>query len=154
MSILIAAIENHKNPEIDALCNDYVKRCSPMHSVKIELLPAARTPDPEAQKAKESDETLQKIIRPDDVVLLCDEHGKTHDSKAFSTLIQTRLDTLRGRIIIGIGGAYGFTPDFMKTYPCIRLSDMTLPHHLARLLLCEQLYRAMCIQKGSAYHHA
>jgi hypothetical protein len=33
--ILIAAIENHKNPEIDALCNDYVKRCSPMDAVKL-----------------------------------------------------------------------------------------------------------------------
>ena len=50
--ILIAAIENHKNPEIDALCADYIKRCGPMHAVKLELLPAARTPDPEAQKVR------------------------------------------------------------------------------------------------------
>jgi 23S rRNA pseudoU1915 N3-methylase RlmH len=61
--ILIAAIENHKNSEIDALCNDYVKRCAPMHAVKLELLPAARTPDPETQKAKES-ETLLKMMKP------------------------------------------------------------------------------------------
>jgi 23S rRNA (pseudouridine1915-N3)-methyltransferase len=153
LSILIAAIENHKDPAIDALCEKYLQRLNGPWKTTLQRLPAARTKDADKQKQIET-ETLQKIIKPDDVVLLCDEHGKTHDSIAFSTLIQTKLDTLRGRLIIGIGGAYGFTPDFMKIYPCIRLSDMTLPHHLARLLLCEQLYRAMCIQKGSAYHHA
>ena len=82
--ILIAAIENHKNSEIDALCNDYVKRCAPMHAVKLELLPAARTPDPETQKAKES-ETLLKMMKPGDTLILCDERGKTFSSRAFAT---------------------------------------------------------------------
>jgi hypothetical protein len=78
---VIAAIENHKNSEIDALCNDYVKRCSPMHAVKLELFPAARTPDPEGQKAKES-ETLLKMMKPGDTLILCDERGKTFSSRA------------------------------------------------------------------------
>lgn len=85
--ILIAAIENHKNAEIDALCADYVKRCGPMHSVKLELLPAARTPDPEAQKDKES-ETLIKLMKPGDTLILCDERGKSFTSRGFSTYIE------------------------------------------------------------------
>lgn len=153
MSILIAAIENHKEPAIDALCEKYLQRLNGPWKTTLQRLPAARVKEPEKQKQIET-ESLQKIIKPEDVVLLCDENGKTLTSTAFSGLIQGKLDTLRGRLIIGIGGSYGFTPEFMKVHACIRLSDMTLPHHLARLLLCEQLYRAMSIQKGSAYHHA
>ncbi len=153
MSILIAAIENHKEPGIDDLCEKYLQRLNGPWKTTLLRLPAARVKEPGKQKQIET-ETLQKIIKPEDVVLLCDENGKTFTSSAFSTLIQSKLDTLRGRLIIGIGGSYGFTPEFMKMHACIRLSDMTLPHHMARLLLCEQLYRAMSIQKGSAYHHA
>ena len=153
MSILIAAIENHKDSGIDELCEKYLQRLTGPWKTTLQRLPAARVKEPEKQKQIET-ETLQKIIKPEDVVLLCDENGKSLNSTQFSTLIQGKLDTLRGRLIIGIGGSYGFMPDFMKTHNCIRLSDMTLPHHLARLLLCEQLYRAMSIQKGSAYHHA
>ncbi len=153
MSILIAAIENHKDAAIDELCEKYLQRLNGPWKTALLRLPAARVKEPEKQKQIET-ESLQKIIKPEDVVLLCDENGKTLTSTAFSGLIQVKLDTLRGRLIIGIGGSYGFTPEFMKTHACIRLSDMTLPHHLARLLLCEQLYRAMSIQKGSAYHHA
>lgn len=153
MSILIAAIENHKEPGIDDLCEKYLQRLNGPWKTALLRLPAARVKEPGKQKQIET-ETLQKIIKPEDVVLLCDENGKTFTSSAFSTFIQSKLDTLRGRLIIGIGGSYGFTPEFMKMHACIRLSDMTLPHHMARLLLCEQLYRAMSIQKGSAYHHA
>ncbi|MBM3400137.1 MAG: 23S rRNA (pseudouridine(1915)-N(3))-methyltransferase RlmH [Bacteroidetes bacterium] len=153
MSILIAAIENHKDQAIDVLCEKYLQRLNGSWKTSLQRLPAARVKEPEKQKQIET-ETLQKIIKPEDVVLLCDENGKTLTSNAFSALIQTRLANLRGRLIVGIGGSYGFTPEFMKINTCIRLSDMTLPHHLARLLLCEQLYRAMSIQKGSAYHHA
>ena len=108
--ILIAAIENHKNAEIDALCADYVKRCGPMHSVKLELLPAARTPDPEAQKAKES-ETMLKLMKPGDTLILCDERGKAFTSRGFSNYIEKTLSQSRGKIIFAIGGAYGFTEE-------------------------------------------
>ena len=153
MSILIAAIENHKDSAIDDLCEKYLQRLNGPWKTTLQRLPAARVKEPDKQKQIET-ETFQKLIKPEDVVLLCDENGKTLTSNAFSNLIQTKLDTLRGRLIIGIGGSYGFTQEFIKMHNCIRLSDMTLPHHLARLLLCEQLYRAMSIQKGSAYHHA
>ena len=150
--ILIAAIENHKNAEIDALCNDYVKRCAPMHAVKLELLPAARTPDPEAQKAKES-ETVLKLMKPGDTLILCDERGKTLSSRAFATHLEKTLSQSRGKIIIAIGGAYGFTEEVRQKYPCIKLSEFVFPHHLARLVITEQIYRALNILKGTAYHH-
>lgn len=150
--ILIAAIENHKNAEIDALCADYVKRCGPMHSVKMELLPAARTPDPELQKVKESD-TVLKLMKPGDTLILCDERGKAFTSRGFSTYIEKTLSQSRGKIIFAIGGAYGFTEDVRQQYPCIKLSDFVLPHHLARLVLTEQIYRALNINKGTGYHH-
>ena len=150
--ILIAAIENHKNAEIDALCADYVKRCGPMHSVKLELLPAARTPDPEAQKAKES-ETLLKMMKPGDTLILCDERGKAFTSRGFSTYIEKTLSQSRGKIIFAIGGAYGFTEEVRKQYPCIKLSEFVFPHQLARLVLTEQIYRALNITKGTGYHH-
>lgn len=150
--ILIAAIENHKNSEIDALCADYLKRCAPMHAVKIELLPAARTPDAETQKAKES-ETLLKIMKPGDTLILCDERGKTFSSRAFATHLEKTLSQSRGKIIIAIGGAYGFTEAVRQQYPCIKLSEFVFPHHLARLVLTEQIYRALNILKGTGYHH-
>ena len=150
--ILIAAIENHKNAEIDALCADYVKRCGPMHSVKLELLPAARTPDPEAQKAKES-ETVLKLMKPGDTLILCDERGKAFTSRGFSTYIEKTLSQSRGKIIFAIGGAYGFTEEVRQQYPCIKLNEFVFPHHLARLVLTEQIYRALNITKGTGYHH-
>lgn len=150
--ILIAAIENHKNADIDALCADYVKRCGPMHSVKLELLPAARTPDPEAQKVKES-ETVLKLMKPGDTLILCDERGKAFTSRGFSTYIEKTLSQSRGKIIFAIGGAYGFTEEVRQQYPCIKLSDLVFPHHLARLVLTEQIYRALNITKGTGYHH-
>jgi 23S rRNA (pseudouridine1915-N3)-methyltransferase len=150
--IIIAAIENHKNPEIDALCNDYVKRCSPMHAVKLELLPAARTPDPEVQKAKES-ETLLKLMKPGDTLILCDERGKSFTSRGFSTYIEKTLSQSRGKLIFAIGGAYGFTEAMRNQYPCIKLSEFVFPHQLARLVLSEQIYRALNILKGTGYHH-
>lgn len=150
--IVIAAIENHKNVEIDALCADYIKRCSPMHSVKIELLPAARTPHPDSQKAKESEAVL-KLIKPGDTLILCDERGKSFDSVDFANYIDKTLTQSRGKIVIAIGGAYGFTESLRNQYPSIRLSDWVLPHHLARLVLTEQIYRAFNILKGTGYHH-
>ena len=153
MAIIIAAIENHKDAAVDDLCTKYLQRLNGPWKTSLLRLPAARVKDPEKQKIQESEQLL-KLIKPDDLVILCDERGKTLTSEHFAAQIQQKLNTLRGNLILGIGGAYGFTPEILARYPSIKLSEFTFPHHLARLVLCEQLYRAMCINKGTGYHHA
>ena len=152
MAIVITAIENHKNKEIDLLCADYIKKLNGPYATKLEILPAARVTDPAQQKIKET-ETLLKLCKPGDKLILCDEHGKLYDSISFSQMIEGELSNIRGKLIFGIGGAYGFTQEALNNYPSIKLSDLTFPHHLARLVLIEQVYRAYNIQKGTGYHH-
>lgn len=152
MAIIIAVIENHKNKEIDSLCSEYLKKLTGTFATKLEILPAARVTDPGLQKIKET-ETVLKLSKPGDKLILCDEHGKNHNSLSFSKMIESELATIRGKLILAIGGAYGFTQDALKQYPSIKLSDLTFPHHLARLVLIEQVYRAYNIQKGTGYHH-
>ncbi len=153
MSIVIAAIENHRDSEIDSLCRKYLQRLTGPWKTELLLLPAARVKEPEKQQETES-QTLLKHIKPGDVLLLCDERGQTFSSTEFSAFFEKELSALRGRIVIGIGGSYGFTPAILKQHRSIRLSNLTFPHHLARLMLAEQLYRASCIAKNTGYHHA
>jgi 23S rRNA (pseudouridine1915-N3)-methyltransferase len=152
VAIVIAVIENHKNKEIDSLCADYLKKLTGTYATKLEILPAARVTDPAQQKAKET-ETILKLCKPGDKLVLCDEHGKQFESIGFSKFIENELSNIRGKLILAIGGAYGFTGEALKQYPSIKLSDLTFPHHLARLVLIEQVYRAYNIQKGTGYHH-
>ncbi len=152
MAIVIAVIENHKNKEIDFLCADYLKKLTGTYATKLEILPAARVNDPQQQKLKET-ETILKLAKPGDKLILCDEHGKQHHSLSFAKMIETELSNIRGKLILAIGGAYGFTKEALAQYPSIKLSDLTFPHHLARLVLIEQVYRAQNIQKGTGYHH-
>jgi 23S rRNA (pseudouridine1915-N3)-methyltransferase len=151
--ILVVAVENHKNEEIDILCNDYLKRLQKFHPVKLELIPAARVKDPFQQKEKES-AAIDKLLKPQDELILCDEQGKNYHSLEFTQTLEQRLSNARGRIILAIGGAYGFSEALLKKHIKIRLSDFTLPHHIARLVLIEQIYRSFTIIKGTAYHHA
>jgi 23S rRNA (pseudouridine1915-N3)-methyltransferase len=53
-----------------------------------------------------------------------------------------------------IGGAHGFSDEvYARANEQIRLSDMTFPHDLVRIILVEQLYRAFTIIRGEGYHH-
>ncbi|MBS3914911.1 MAG: 23S rRNA (pseudouridine(1915)-N(3))-methyltransferase RlmH [Bacteroidetes bacterium] len=150
--ITILAIENHPDKEIDSLCNKYIQRTSGPFKLQLELIPAARTRDPELQKVKES-ENILKAIKTGDILILCDENGESMQSIPFSNFIEKKLSQSRGRLVFAIGGAHGFSKELLDKYNSIRLTDFTLPHHLARLVLVEQIYRAFEINKGSGYHH-
>lgn len=150
--IVILAIENHKNDAVNFLCNEYLKRTKGVFRTEIILLPAAKLKDPATQKEKECESVL-KALKPDDTVFLCDENGNNYHTLGFTQLLQKSIHSSRGRVVFVIGGAYGFTGEFAMRFLKVRLSDMTLPHHLARLILAEQIYRAYEIDKGSGYHH-
>jgi 23S rRNA (pseudouridine1915-N3)-methyltransferase len=152
MALLVACIENHKDPEIERLCAKYIQRIEKLHPMKLELIPAARVKDAQQQKEKETAAIL-KLLKPGDELVLCDERGQTFNSMAFAKFLDKEFSISRGRLILAIGGAYGFTDEALQRYRKIKLSDFTFPHHLARLVLVEQLYRGLSILKGSPYHH-
>lgn len=115
--------------------------------------------DQESDPKKESAfllESLKKKKFLDDGkarVFLLDERGKLQSSKEFAASLGALRDQGVQKFVFVIGGAYGFPEELKAKFPLISLSKMTFPHDLARLVLSEQLYRALHILKGGAYHH-
>ena len=79
--------------------------------------------------------------------------GKELPSEAMGELIARRGNSGKPRLCFIIGGSYGLSPK-VKARADLKLSmsQMTFPHHLARVMLIEQLYRGFKINEGSRYH--
>ena len=108
---------------------------------------------PEQRNAQEGRRLLE-TLEPQDLPLVLDERGERLTSPQWAELLR-RMDTeARGRPCFLVGGAWGLDPT-VRDRACriLRLSDLTLPHELARVVLLEQLYRAECILRKVPYHH-
>ena len=101
---------------------------------------------------KEAEGILAAISDGSYVVALCVE-GKEAPSEAMAELIAQRESSGKPRLCFIIGGSYGLSPK-VKARSDLKLSmsQMTVPHHLARVMLIEQLYRGFKIKEGSLYH--
>ena len=101
---------------------------------------------------KEGAEIRKAISADAFVVSLCVE-GKEMSSEAFSALFTERENSGKPKICFLIGGSYGMS-ETVKAKADLKLSmsKMTFPHHLARVMLVEQIYRAFKIAEGSRYH--
>ena len=101
---------------------------------------------------REAEDILAAIPADSYVVALCVE-GKQMPSEAMGKLIAHRENSGRPRLCFIIGGSYGLFPR-VKARADLKLSmsEMTFPHHLARVMLIEQLYRGFKINEGSRYH--
>ena len=83
--------------------------------------------------------------------LALEVRGEPLSSSAFAARLESLL-TEPGRVAFLIGGAEGLGAKIVaRADGCLSLSAMTLPHRLARLVLCEQLYRAFTIIRGEPY---
>ena len=107
----------------------------------------------DATKEKEGVKIMEYLKKEDYVVLL-DEKGKDMKSEALAELVENRMvDSVR-RMVFIIGGAYGVSKVIEERANYIwKLSSLVFPHMLVRVILVEQLYRAMTIIKGEKYHH-
>lgn len=98
---------------------------------------------------RESEAILAEVRSGEQLVALCEE-GMTYDSVSFANALE---GSGSGRLAFVIGGADGLDPALKAQARWrLSLSPMTFPHDLARLLLLEQLYRALSIQQGGPYH--
>ncbi|MBN2715359.1 MAG: 23S rRNA (pseudouridine(1915)-N(3))-methyltransferase RlmH [Deltaproteobacteria bacterium] len=82
-----------------------------------------------------------------------DERGREYTSQGFSTQLSDWMTRSPSGLLFVIGGAEGLPPEIRQiARNTIALSQMTFPHRFARLILAEQIYRALCIQKSIPYH--
>ena len=137
---------------------EYAKRLGAY--CKFECLELAETRLSDAPSAKEIAAALDKesmeILKviPDGayLVALCVE-GKSLPSEAIAELLSGRENSGKPKLCFVFGGSYGLSP-VVKSKADLKLSmsAMTFPHHLARIMLAEQIYRGFKIKEGSKYH--
>ena len=105
-----------------------------------------------AALSKEAAEILKNL--PDDAftVALCME-GKQLPSEGIAKLIADRENSGKPKLCFIIGGSFGLHDSVKKRADMkLSMSEMTFPHHLARVMLAEQIYRGFKINEGSRYH--
>ncbi|MEN9638739.1 MAG: hypothetical protein RLZZ262_607 [Bacteroidota bacterium] len=155
MTIRLLSIGKTQNDYLKKGIQLYVDRLQ--HYARIEYL---EMPDvgqngltPAQLKQKEA-ELILKNVRPDQVLYLLDEYGKSFTSREFAAFFQKQMNAGTKTLALCIGGAYGFDAVIhQRAAGKISMSQMTMPHELIRLFLVEQVYRAHTILKGEKYHH-
>ena len=137
---------------------EYVKRLSRFCKLEIVELPEDRLPDDPSQAqidaalAKEADAIQAKLPSSCYIIAMCVE-GKTRSSEELARLMEESVHQGGSHLVFLIGGSFGLHPS-VKALASFKLSmsPMTFPHHLARVMLLEQIYRGYQINNGSKYH--
>ena len=137
---------------------EYTKRLGRFCKLDIAELAEERLPEyPSpaqigAALAKEADAIRGKLPASAYVIAMCVE-GKTRSSEELAQLMADSASRGDSHLVFLIGGSFGLHPS-VKDLAAVKLSmsPMTFPHHLARVMLLEQIYRAYQINAGSKYH--
>ncbi len=128
---------------------EFVKRIARLAPFDIIEVPESR-----GAAAEETGKRLLARVKPGDRVVLLSDRGRAMTSEEFAERIGKALNSGRGRLLFTVGGPYGVGPEFEeRADERLSLGPMTLPHELARVVLLEQIYRALTILKGRSYHH-
>jgi 23S rRNA (pseudouridine1915-N3)-methyltransferase len=100
----------------------------------------------------EEGKRILAALKPRDLLVLCDEKGKERTSREFAGELRAWLDSSPRAVVFAVGGAFGLDQGLRgRSRAILPLSRMTLPHQLARLVLVEQVYRAIATLYGVAY---
>ncbi len=156
--IRIVCVGKIKEKGLKELIAEYQKRLSAY--TKIEFCEVNDEPAPasnsealnEQVKIREGERILSQIKERDYVILL-DLKGKEISSVGLSEKIEACFSSGFSDISFVIGGSLGVSADVKKRADYLwKLSDLTFPHQLVRLLLLEQIYRAFKIIHHEPYH--
>ena len=156
MQLVIAAV-GHKMPAwIETGFQEYAKRMPPECRIILkEIKPVERSGSRTAETVMAQErEKIEAALPKGARVIALDERGRDWTSVQLSQqLVQWQQD---GRdVAFVIGGADGLDPGFKAgADTLIRISSMTLPHGMVRVMLAEQLYRAWSITQNHPYHCA
>ncbi len=142
---------------IDAF-EEYRKRLQAYCRLELVEITEQRLNDRPAEKEitaaleREGQEILKTVPADAYLVALCVE-GKQMPSEGMAELIAARENSGKPKLCFVIGGSFGLSPTVKaRADRKLSMSRMTFPHHLARVMLIEQVYRGFKINEGSQYH--
>jgi 23S rRNA (pseudouridine1915-N3)-methyltransferase len=134
----------------------FSKRFRHYHPIKLITIPDLKDRksfSPDQTKEKET-ESIRQYLPKSALIVLLDEKGIEYRSMDFATFLQKQFNSGIKEIVFIIGGAYGVSESLSSfVNNKISLSQMTFTHQFIRLMLLEQLYRAMTILKNEPYHN-
>ena len=157
-NITLICIGKLKESYLRDAVSEYTKRLSGLCKMNLIELPAEKLSDNPSQKEivnaleSEGKKILEKIPKGAYVYTMCIE-GKQKTSEELSAEMENLAVKGYSNIVFIIGGSFGIS-DKVKSVSDFRLSmsKMTFPHQVARVMLLEQIYRAIQISIGTKYH--
>lgn len=153
LKITILAVGRIKEKYFSAAIAEYAQRLKPYAVLKVvELEPVSFSKANQEKSKREEGIAIEKFLtkQTDSFIITLDEKGKEFGSVEFSNY----LDRINKPIIIVIGGTVGLANNVKgKADLILSLSALTFPHELARVVLYEQIYRAVTIAKNKNYHY-
>lgn len=137
--VVVLALGRRADREVAALCDEYRRRARTMLPFEIVHVPTSAQQWERARGGK---------------IVLLDERGDSLSSRELAGRIDGWRTGGVKQLALLVGGADGFDDrERAQADGLLSLSRMTLPHRLALLVLCEQLYRAGTVLAGHPYHH-
>ncbi len=137
---------------------EYQKRLGPFCRFQLIELPEEKLPQEPSQAQidaalrKEAAAVRAKLPPSSSLVALCIE-GRMRSSQELAGLLQTWEHNSAKHLVFLIGSSFGLDESLKgEAWVKLSMSPMTFPHHLARVMLLEQLYRGFQINNGSKYH--
>ena len=150
LSVYLICVGKLKEKFYQEACAEYIKRLSPYCRLTLVELPGDA---PLLAYLELERQALRAKLPPStSLVCLCVE-GRLRSSEELSALVGTWEHSSAKHLAFVIGGSYGLAERLKgESWVKLSMSPMTFPHHLARVMLLEQLYRAFKIREGSSYH--
>jgi len=156
MKISFWSIGKAHEPYVKEGIEEFTKRASKYFTVQWNIIPVPKNAGTlsETDLKKKEAELVLGLLKEDDYLIALDERGKELTSEGLAQFIQQRANESRKQLVFLIGGAFGLDEKVLKAAKYKwSLSQLTFPHHLVRLILAEQVYRACTILQNEKYHH-
>ena len=140
----VLVIGKMKDRALGARADEFLERCRAYGKTEIVELP-------DSDVTREGKALLRELDKErSSCIIVLSEEGKLLTTVAFASYISAA----DRKIVFVIGGPFGLAPEVKARASLLwSLSPLTFTHELARLLLCEQLYRALNFNAGGSYHH-
>lgn len=155
MHITIIAVGKFKEKYWRQAEEEYFKRLAPYAKIEvIELKEEAFRDGDVRERIKEAEaKQILKHLKESDTLIALHERGMEMDSVGLAEFLGKRTEQGQHLTFI-IGGPLGLDESLLEHIPYhLSLSQLTFPHQMVRVILAEQLYRAVTIMKGKQYHY-